>query len=358
MATLTEVSKVARKAIKFSAIGLVVLMILPFVFRAASKWWLNLNPTPPPPPTVVYGKLPNLNFPTSEEIATPEYKLETISGFLPSDLPTVGRVYVVGVNKSRLVSLDRIRGIARTLGFTTELAQLDNQNFKFVHQNLPAELRFNIITWQFAYRFDGTSDKEVYVNKAQNPQGNPAIGEARDYFQKIGLLPADLVAGIAKYKYLAATNSALVPTESFYESGFTRVDLFRADKDKLKVLTPEGDSGSPVNIIFSGVGGQKRVLQANYYYSMTVDNDFGTYPLKTVQEAYNELVQGQGFVARRASTKVTIRRASLAYYESAEPQNFLQPIFVFEGDGNFMGYVQAVKPEYLETAASQNTPNQ
>lgn len=366
MASLTDVSAIARKGIKIGAGVLIVLMIIPVVSRAVIKWWREANPAPPPPPTVRYGKLPELKFPESNVESNIQYKLETISGSLPTNLPSTSRVYIVGINRSRLVSLDRIRGIAKTLGFTTDLAELDSQNYKFVHQTLPADLRFNIITWQFAYRLDWTTDPEIYTPKSLNPQGNAAIAEARQYFQKIGLLSADLASGTAKHQYLLATNSAIIKTDSFFDSNFTRVDLFRADKDELKVLTPGGDTSSPVNIILSGSKEQgglqttgKRVLQANYYYSQTVDNDFATYPLRGIQQAYNELVEGRGYVARKAGENVVVRKAYLAYYESDEPQNFLQPIYVFEGDGNFMAYVQAVDVTYINIPQpTPSTPSQ
>jgi hypothetical protein len=46
--------------------------------------------------------------------------------------------------------------------------------------------------------------------------------------------------------------------------------------------------------------------------------------------------------------QITIRNIFLAYFESEEPQNYLQPIFVFEGDKNFTAYVSAVDPEWID----------
>jgi hypothetical protein len=90
------------------------------------------------------------------------------------------------------------------------------------------------------------------------------------------------------------------------------------------------------------------VVQANYQYSKTLDNDFATYPLKSIVSAWNELTGGGGYIAKRAGSNVTVRKAYLAYYESNDPQDFLQPVFVFEGDGGFMGYVQAVDQGFVQ----------
>ncbi|MEK9201031.1 MAG: hypothetical protein AAB909_03620, partial [Patescibacteria group bacterium] len=80
-----------------------------------------------------------------------------------------------------------------------------------------------------------------------------------------------------------------------------------------------------------------------------LDDDFATYPLKSVEEAWTEISTGAaGFVAKPVGENVVVRKASVVYYEANEPQGFLQPVFVFEGDGGFIGYVQAVRADYVE----------
>ena len=66
------------------------------------------------------------------------------------------------------------------------------------------------------------------------------------------------------------------------------------------------------------------------------------------RRAWEYLQTGKGYVAKRTTPNVTIRKISLAYYESNEPQEFLQPVYVFEGDNGFVAYVPAIKSEYLQ----------
>jgi hypothetical protein len=40
---------------------------------------------------------------------------------------------------------------------------------------------------------------------------------------------------------------------------------------------------------------------------------------------------------------VKVRQIELGYFDSFEPQTYAQPVFVFTGDDNFVGYVQAVR---------------
>jgi hypothetical protein len=67
-----------------------------------------------------------------------------------------------------------------------------------------------------------------------------------------------------------------------------------------------------------------------------------------VDQAWKELVSGGGFIAKRTTeNQVVVRKVSLAYFEANEQQAFLQPVYVFEGDGGFTAYVQAVDHSYI-----------
>lgn len=344
MATLTEVSGIARNTIKFGLIGIVILSIIPFIWAFAKQTYLRLNPPPPPPPTVRYGKLPKLF--RDPPAAGVSYKLETIEGSLPN-LSNVAKAYVIGINKSRLVSLDRYREKAKVLGFTNQPIQLNEVEYKFEHTLIPATLKVNVVSDRMAFSFDWTNEPSIYeLNNV--PLGNQAIGEVRSLMQNLGVLESDLATGQAKFTYLVATGSAMVPTTSIRDANFVKVDLFRADKDKMRIMTTGGDA-SPVYAILSPLAGNKRLTQMGYQYSRVLDDDFATYPLKGVQEAWTELSSGtSGFVAKPVGENVTVRKVSLGYYEANEPQNFLQPIYVFEGDGGFIAYVQAVRSDFVE----------
>jgi hypothetical protein len=341
----------ARKAIKWGSISLVIMALIPGSIALVKKVYLMLNPPPPPAPTVRYGKLPALIFPESPSFATPEYKLETITGgFDP--LPNVSKVYLVGINKSRLLVLERMTQKAVISELTEGPAQLDDRTYRYINPKFPIDMIFDVITGSFSYKFDWTSDKTVYTT-FDVPIGNLAITEAKAFFQRMGVLQEDLTNGTTKVTYLAATSSAMVPANSPYEANFVRVDIFRNEKDGWKVVTVGGDT-SPTNVIMCGLYGQKRVVQGNYYYSQVVGEDFATYPLKTAADAWKELVSGGGFIAKRTiENKVVVRRATLAYFESNEQQGFLQPVYVFEGDGGFMAYVQAVDSQYVTTIVAK-----
>jgi hypothetical protein len=333
----------------------IAIILIPIVSGIAKRIYLSLNPPPPEPPTVIYGKLPPLVFPPTDNTATVSYKLETISLSLPA-LPDQGKVYVVGINKSRLLELDRIKQKIAPLGFVNDPQQLDETNFLFVHPKIPAKLVVNVISRGFAFRYDWTIDTEPLPVKTV-PQGNAAVAEAKEYFQRLGLLEADLASGNGRFQYLVATGSAMVPTDSFFEAQFVRVDLFRDNRDEMPIVTAGGDT-APVSLIISGHTNERKYIQANYQYSQLLENSFSTYPLKGVETAWQELLVGKGYIAKRTIPNVIIRKVYMGYYESNEPQQFMQPVYVFEGDGGFLAYVPAVTPDYWIPEEPTPTPGQ
>lgn len=356
MADLAEVSYYTRKAVKWGAIGLVVILLAPVVWRGIRAVYLKIWPPPPPPPTVAYGSLPQLAFPPADKDYQPVLRLETIDGKLPK-LPPIGNVYVVNVNKSRLLELDRVKARVKSLGFTAEPQEVDEQTYKFVHPVIPATLTVDVIYNSYQYRYDWTLDQELYAALAV-PNADQAFLEAKSFFQALGVLGSDLASGKPRVAYFAAQPPQMVPTGSLSEANFIRVDLWRSDRDDLPWVTTRGDI-SPVNITFSGVSDRsKKVVEANLRYSQVIEGNLATYPLKTVDQAWNELQQGQGHVAIKAGSQVIVRQVYLAYYEADGPQEFVQPVYVFAGDGGYLAYIEAIDPAYQQdTGRYPASPN-
>jgi hypothetical protein len=73
-----------------------------------------------------------------------------------------------------------------------------------------------------------------------------------------------------------------------------------------------------------------------------------TYPLRSVTAAWQQLQSGLGYVAQKGRHDVAvIRDVSLGYYDDYTDGEYLQPIYVFQGDGGFIGFVPAVDVKWL-----------
>jgi len=114
----------------------------------------------------------------------------------------------------------------------------------------------------------------------------------------------------------------------------------------MKLFSPHPPQEA-VYFIFSGSQNQaQRILEFSYKFWQIEREQSATYPLKTARQAWEELKAGGGYIARISpnAQTVVIRKIYLAYFYPEEYQSFLQPIFVFEGDPDFLAFVAAVSP--------------
>jgi hypothetical protein len=94
-----------------------------------------------------------------------------------------------------------------------------------------------------------------------------------------------------------------------------------------------------------------KILEMQYVFWPIAFDDFATYPLRSGAIAWQDLQDGYASIILNGNNKddtIKIRQIYLAYYDSEEPQNYLQPIFVFEGDNNFVAYLPAITEDWLE----------
>lgn len=350
MTTLTETAYFTRNAIKFGSIGLVLLLVIRVIWGIFSAWWVKANPPPPPPPTVSFGKLPVLNFPAKNDLPKITYKLETIEGTVPK-LDSVGAVYTSVIPEAKFLSLEKIKATAARMGFTLEPQALENQKYRFVSPNSPSTvLDIDKISGDFRLVFDFTGDSTVLSEK-KLPNNDQAIAEAKSFLQGAGVYEKDIETGTGTVSYLKYQAPDIVPAISLSEADFVKVALYRENLNNLKIV--EENPLSPyISVVISGNRSrEKHLIETNYHYNQIDREKSATYPLKNSSTAWQELQSGKGFIASLGENQdgmITIRRISLAYYDSRQPQNFIQPIFVFEGDRNFFAYVSAIDPKWVE----------
>ena len=98
--------------------------------------------------------------------------------------------------------------------------------------------------------------------------------------------------------------------------------------------------------IYSGNSDKsKKLVEATLDHYPVEYESVETYPIISSAEAWEILEAGKGFVAYidAGVTQAVVRKVFLAYYDSETPQHYLQPIYVFQGDNNFYGYVPAIR---------------
>jgi hypothetical protein len=121
--------------------------------------------------------------------------------------------------------------------------------------------------------------------------------------------------------------------------------MFRSPHKDLYPFVTSSPKQGLVRVIFSGNPRSGRVIQVKYNYFPIDYTAVETYPLKTTAQAWQELQDGKGYVADVdiSVSEVVVRKVELAYFDSFDPQSYAQPVYMFTGDNNFVGYVQAVR---------------
>lgn len=351
MSTLTETAYYTRKAINWGVVALVAILILKVVLNVATSAWQKIHPPPPPPPTVAFGKLPSIKFPPPEGETTPSARpsfiLETIEGGPPVASST-GTVFFMSKKAPNLLSLIRARQFASQLGFKQEPQAESETTYRWQDSENPLRtLRVDIITGNFKINYDYSADQTLFSEK-NLPTGEQAVNEATNFLQNLGLYSPSLTNGETKVSYWQLVNNNFIQTTSISNADVVRVDLARENILGLKLFSPS-PTQELIYFIFSGNRqAGKRVLEASYKFWEIESEQRATYPLKTAAQAWEELKGGGGFLAQVNPNveKVVVRKIYLAYFYPEEYQNFLQPIFVFEGDQNFLGFVPAVSPAW------------
>lgn len=350
MASLTRVSIISRKIIRYGIYLIIFIVIARFSIRAGVAIYKRYNPEPPPPPTVGFGKLSELPFPEQEFPEGFSYSLETPEGGLPNLLPREGQavpVYFMPKPTSSLDVVDQAAKKAASLGFQPDGEPLTRNIpniYVYKKSNAPQSLLINIITGIFSISYDLNTDRSIL-------EGIPPAEENATETVKSFLgnnLANDIRDGRTEVEFLRTQEGQLVSASSLSEAEVTKVNLFRKNMgDELEIpsMTPEAVEAN----VWFNVAGNNSIVNGEYHYYSLNEEDVETYPIISAQQAYEKLQAGEAYLANLAGDAgqdITIRRVYLAYYDAGQYSEFYQPIVVFEGDDDFYAYVPAVTSEF------------
>jgi hypothetical protein len=349
MANLGETAIVARKAILYGGITLAFLMIGRVVLTASVAYWKSIHPDPPPPPDVKFGKLPKLVFPQKETMSL-QYQLETRTGKLPSDLPGQFKVFFMPIKKASLLAYDSAKSVANRLDFIQEPKKLSESEFRWdATDPVPSSLTINIITGSFVldrrWQDDPTyTTPNIYYTDTQS------LDRMYNLLSRVELLPEDIKDGTYTIQYLKADKDQIVSAVSLSQAHFVQVNLYRQPVDNVEVVSPRSDRGLISAILALQREDDRQFVSLDYNYFPVELETSASYPLISVTEAWKRMQNGGGYVAgvKPSVSTVTVRDITLAYYDSEEPQQFMQPVYVFRGDDNFVGYVPALSDTWVQ----------
>ncbi len=322
-------------------------MVGKVILDASIGIYLKVFPPAPPPPTVKFGKLTKIPFPTNDITAKFTYVLETPEGGLPTKIPNQAKVYFMPKISANLLALDVAKEKARSLDFTSEPEQVSNILYKFKNPDVPSTLEMNIITGTFSISYDLSADRSPISTRP--PVAEVAASEFRSTLSSADVLPEDL-SGPTTHNFLKLSGGNLTTALSLSESDLVKINLFRKNYDNLPSMTGSPNEANVWALVGGATNKSQQIVASEYHYHPVDESQFSTYPIKTPTEAYNELQSNQAFVAdiglNKDGASLKIRRVYLAYFDPEAESDYFQPIYVFEGDNGFTAYVPAVTNSY------------
>ncbi len=349
--TLTQMAYYGRQFIKFGAIALVVLMVGRTFLTASVAYWKATHPPTPPPPTARFGPLPPLQFPERTKEQKPlSYQLETATGGLPLFGDRV-KVFLMQKSAPSLLADQQVKQIASQFGFLFPPTILNDRTYRWTKtQPIASTLEMDIQDKTFSMTTNFLSRPELF-NSSNLPTDAQAAEQVKSFVSAGLPLPPDIATMSGITQFLKANGSGLEPAVSFSDADFIQVDVYRAPIDGIGTYTPDGVTGPLHGVVSGGLPGRDGIVNVQYTYQPISYYEFDEYPLRSVQSAWQILQAGEGYVANKGTNDTaTIRNVYLGYYDDLKEQDYFQPIYVFTGDGGFMGYVPAIDPKYIQQA--------
>lgn len=324
--TLTQTAILTKRLLVISAISLSLIVTGTIAYNYYQAYQRSKIPPVEEKPDLKFGILPQPNLPPIS-VASSDYgySLDTVTGGLPENLPKLIKVYFVPKLGTTLLSSERAKSLAQSLGFDIGPENLSEAERRFT-SSLGGQLIINLDSGNFKFtrQIATPSAKTVAIDDQVK-----LVAELKTFLSSKNLMKPQLANGRSK-----------VVSDT--------ISLWQEDVDGLPIETDSYSSGLVKAVVSKNLPVEQKYLSLDYNFWLIDQTNFATYPLKKVATAYEELQAGLGtIVVKPTSSRVSITSVYLAYLLSEEYSPYLEPIYVFEGEG-FVAYVPAIPSEYLE----------
>lgn len=346
--TLTELSYYLRKALPL----ILIFTLFLFIFYYSIKLIFLLSQKPIERTTYInpiFDKIDRPYFKEATLSANLSFVLDTIEG-KPITATDTAKVFFIPEPQSRLNYRTRLFLMAKQFGFDTNLTKYELKGDEAVFIEGNKDLRINIKNFNFSYKYDFSSEEEAFSSYSL-PSESEIENRAIDFLKSVDRYPDSLTKGRAKIIYFnySPESNLIEPTENKNKANVAEIDFYSQPIDNLEVVY-ENFLSSPNHLIVTFNEREIKILKARISYFEKMEDQYGIYPLKTGEEAYEELVNGKGWIVSNLAkgNKITLTKMFLAYYEPSFYQPYFQPVYVFVGKDDFVAYVAAIKNDYLK----------
>lgn len=346
--TLSETAVLTKKILLFGAIGLIVIIAL----WTGITYYLNSRPVE------VYVELPTKNFGILPKPALPKtkltatnvtYELDTETGSLPTGFPDLIKVYFIPKLGTTFLAPDKAKRLASSFSFKNGPEILSPTIYRFTDEK-GGEFIFDLDSANFRFKRPIATESAEFEGDSETPEIEPEntlISQFKKYLNDRGAMPEQLSQGTSRVFYnrdrqIDATqaNVALWQSPIIEGEGETAIEY--------PIVTPEFSEGLVKGVVTKYQALENKYLSIDFIFWQVDLERFETYPIKSVDQAFDQLQKGEGItVLPYSRSTVAIEKVYLAYLLPKEYTPFLQPVYVFEGP-QFAAYVPAITSDNFE----------
>ena len=340
--TLTELSYYVRRALPYVLLAGLIFLI---IFYSIKLYFVYLEANRPPITYInqMFGPLPALDLSQATSSAGYKFTLDTIEG-VPVTATGSAAVYFLPEVPTRFGYREKIYLMAKTFGFDTTTISHELSDKEASFSDDAAELTVDI--GNFNFRYVNNIEINSLVTGSINLSKTEILNKATDFLRSTGRYPDELARGTTNVIYLKYDPRIrdFVNVERVYEASAVEIDFYRPTINDLPITTPRFFNSQNF-VVMDLKDGEPRIIRAQMNFFEKSEEQFGVYPLKSGQEAWQELTDDKGLIVAgtRGLKNATIKKMFIAYLDPSIYQPYLQPVYVFLGESDFVAYVPAVK---------------
>jgi hypothetical protein len=286
--------------------------------------------------------------PDASSSAGLKFTLDTVEGE-PVTATAGAKVIFLPPAATRFGYREKIYLTASNLEFDTSVIKHRLEGQEAIFDDGTKRLDVNVANFNFTYKVFFENNPSFFDN-VFNPDGKQAENAAVNFLSSIGRYPKELSEGRTDTIFFKFDPSVktISKVENSFDANLVEVDFYRPDLDTFPVVTSKYFN-SPNFVLLALEEHTYRVLRSQIRFFEAADDQVGIYPVKTGKQVWESLNKGRGYVVSNptGATNIVIKKMFLAYYDPEIYQEYLQPVYVFVGEDNFIAYVPAVSDNYL-----------
>ena len=326
---------------------LLILLIFYYLIRV-----LILTITPAQQVTIftdpIFGKIKKPAITDAKPSSDLKFKIDTIEG-KPVTATDTAKVFFLPSTTTKFGYRERIYLIAKTLGFDTEIVKHKLDGKEAMFEDATRSLKIDITNLNFTYEYSFENDPQIFQNTVF-PQKKESEDKATEFLRTVGRYPEELTQGKSNVVFISYNPEAkqMQLLQSNAKANMVEVDFYRPDQELYPVVSPKyfNSQNYVMMVIYADA---YKIIKAQIKFYEKSDSQIGVYPVKTGDVAWEVLKSGKGFIIQNEanSQDIVIKKMFLGYYDPDIYQEYMQPVYVFLGDNNFVGYVPAVTDDYF-----------